>query len=119
MDGPMEASPKRVEMIPARRRALILERVRQNGAASIGELADEIGASQSTVRRDLEQLTEGGYLERTHGGALLVPPLGATFEREPGSQRPPATRPEARHRGRRGPAAEPAARASSSTVPRP
>ena len=79
----MEASPKRVEMIPARRRALILERVRQNGAASIGELAEEIGASQSTVRRDLEQLTEGGYLERTHGGALLVPTLGATFEREP------------------------------------
>ena len=79
----MEISSKRVEIIPARRRALILERVRKNGAASIQELADEIGASQSTIRRDLEQLTEGGYLERTHGGALLVPPLQATFEREP------------------------------------
>ncbi|SKA23789.1 DeoR/GlpR family DNA-binding transcription regulator [Consotaella salsifontis] len=79
----MEASSKRVELIPAKRRALILERIRVEGAASIQALAEETGASISTIRRDLEQLTEEGYLERTHGGALLVPPLRATFEREP------------------------------------
>lgn len=62
---------------------MILEYLRRNGTASIQELADTIGGSQSTIRRDLEHLTEGGYLERTHGGALLVPPLRATFEREP------------------------------------
>lgn len=78
-----EVQSKRVEIIPAKRRAMILERLRRDGAASILELADEIGASASTIRRDLEQLTEGGYLERTHGGALFVPPLQATFEREP------------------------------------
>ncbi|MBP0579098.1 DeoR/GlpR transcriptional regulator [Labrys sp. LIt4] len=78
----MEAPTKRVEIIPAKRRALILEHLRINGAASIQELADSIGGSQSTIRRDLEHLMEGGYLERTHGGALLVPPLQATFERE-------------------------------------
>ncbi len=72
-----------MEMIPAQRRAMILERVKRNGSASIVELAGGIGASPSTIRRDLEQLTEQGYLERTHGGALLVPPLQATFEREP------------------------------------
>lgn len=70
-------------MIPAQRRAMILERIQKNGSASIIELASGIGASPSTIRRDLEQLTEQGYLERTHGGALLVPPLQATFEREP------------------------------------
>ena len=79
----MEVQSKRVEIIPAKRRAMILERLRRDGAASILELADEIGASASTIRRDLEQLTEGGYLERTHGGALFVPPLQATFEHEP------------------------------------
>lgn len=79
----MDAYSKRVEIIPAKRRAMILDRVRKSGAASIQELADEIGASASTIRRDLEHLTEGGYLERTHGGALLVPPLQAAFEREP------------------------------------
>jgi DeoR/GlpR family transcriptional regulator of sugar metabolism len=73
---------KRVEIIPAKRRAMILEYVRRNGTASIQELTENIGGSPSTIRRDLEQLTEGGYLERTHGGALLVPPLRATFERE-------------------------------------
>ncbi|MDQ0395027.1 DeoR/GlpR family DNA-binding transcription regulator [Labrys monachus] len=78
----MDAPAKRVEIIPAKRRAMILEHLRINGAASIQELAEAIGGSQSTIRRDLEQLMEGGYLERTHGGALLVPPLQATFERE-------------------------------------
>ena len=76
----MDTSSKRVEIIPAKRRAMILERLRRDGAASILELSKEIGASASTIRRDLEQLTEGGYLERTHGGALFVPPLQATFD---------------------------------------
>ncbi|WP_182084971.1 DeoR/GlpR family DNA-binding transcription regulator [Aureimonas sp. ME7] len=79
----MDAPTKRVEIIPAKRRAMILDYLKVNGTASIGELTDSIGGSQSTIRRDLEQLTEGGYLERTHGGALLIPPLRATFEREP------------------------------------
>jgi DeoR/GlpR family transcriptional regulator of sugar metabolism len=79
----MDTPSKRVDIIPAKRRAMILERLRLDGAASILELAEEIGASASTIRRDLEQLTEGGYLERTHGGALFVPPLQATFEHEP------------------------------------
>jgi DeoR/GlpR family transcriptional regulator of sugar metabolism len=78
-----ELPARRVEVIPAKRRAMILERLQKNGSASIIELADQIGASPSTIRRDLEKLTEEGYLERTHGGALLVPPLQATFEREP------------------------------------
>lgn len=73
---------KRVEIIPAKRRAMILEYVRRNGTASIQELVEKIGGSASTIRRDLEQLTDGGYLERTHGGALLMPPPRATFERE-------------------------------------
>jgi DeoR/GlpR family transcriptional regulator of sugar metabolism len=71
-------------VIPAKRRAMILERIQKNGAASIIELADAISASPSTIRRDLEKLTDEGYLQRTHGGALLVAPLQATFEREPG-----------------------------------
>ncbi len=79
----MPPSPRRVALLPAKRRALILDYLRSNGASPIGELAEAIGGSQSTARRDLEHLVEGGYLERTHGGAFLAPPLGATFEREP------------------------------------
>lgn len=78
----MDSPSKRVDIVPAKRRALILEHLRINGAASIQELADTIGGSQSTVRRDLEHLVEKGYLERTHGGAHLLQPMRATFERE-------------------------------------
>jgi DeoR/GlpR family transcriptional regulator of sugar metabolism len=70
----------RFELIPARRRAMILEHLRLRGAASIHELADDLHVSASTIRRDLESLTEYGYLERTHGGALSLNNPLATFE---------------------------------------
>lgn len=79
-DGGEEAPRGRVEMIPAKRRALILERLRREGAAGIQELADAINASPSTIRRDLEHLVKQGALERTHGGALLQSTARATFE---------------------------------------
>ena len=79
----MDNPTKRVEIIPAKRRAMILEWLRDHGAMSIQELASGIGASISTIRRDLDQLTEGGYLERTFGGALLATAPLATFEMEP------------------------------------
>lgn len=72
----------RVEMIPAKRRALILERLKRDGAAAIQELSEAVGASASTVRRDLEHLVKQGALERTHGGALLQRTDHATFEPE-------------------------------------
>lgn len=79
-DLPMDTTSKRVDIIPAKRRAMILEWLRAHGAASIQELADDIGASASTIRRDLEHLMDTGHLERTHGGAVLLPPLQATSE---------------------------------------
>jgi DeoR/GlpR family transcriptional regulator of sugar metabolism len=78
----MENSSKRVDLLPAKRRAMILDHLRVNGAASIQALAEAIGGSGSTIRRDLDHLMEGGYLERTHGGAVLLQPLRATFERD-------------------------------------
>src|ERR1035437_3065733 len=43
--------------------------------ASLEELAKHVGASVSTVRRDLTVLEAAGSLKRTHGGArLLAPP---------------------------------------------
>jgi DeoR/GlpR family transcriptional regulator of sugar metabolism len=79
----MDSPTKRVEIIPAKRRAMILEWLRDRGVMSIQELATSIGASVSTVRRDLDQLTEAGYLERTFGGAMLASATLATFEMEP------------------------------------
>ncbi len=72
----------KTDHLPARRRALILEQVRQRGAAAIPDLADAVGVSMSTIRRDLDVMTEQGMLERTHGGALIRQVPAATFEPE-------------------------------------
>lgn len=70
----------RAQFLPARRRARILDTVRLRGVVSIQELVDATKVSVSTVRRDLDYLTEQGYLARTHGGALVEQVGAATFE---------------------------------------
>lgn len=67
-------------LIPAERQARIVEIIRRQGAASIHAIALEMEASVSTIRRDLEELTERGYLDRTHGGAIQRSRLRMSFE---------------------------------------
>jgi DeoR/GlpR family transcriptional regulator of sugar metabolism len=47
--------------------------------ASLEELARQVEASVSTVRRDLTILEAGGSLRRTHGGARLINPRSDEF----------------------------------------
>ena len=47
--------------------------------ASLDELAQQVAASPSTVRRDLSVLEAGGILHRTHGGARLLNPKSDEF----------------------------------------
>jgi DeoR family fructose operon transcriptional repressor len=47
--------------------------------ASLEELARQVDASISTVRRDLTQLEIGGTLRRTHGGARIIVPKSDEF----------------------------------------
>jgi DeoR family transcriptional regulator of aga operon len=61
----------RVALIPAQRQAMILEMLQTDGAASVQQFADAIGASVATVRRDLETLESKGFVDRTFGGASL------------------------------------------------
>lgn len=60
-------------LYPARRRAELLEFLRDRGQASITELADNFQVSDDTVRRDVEALAREGKVERTHGGVTLLP----------------------------------------------
>ncbi len=59
-------------LYPARRRAEILEFLRDRGQASIAELAAEFDVSDDTVRRDVETLASQGSVERTHGGVTIT-----------------------------------------------
>lgn len=54
------------------RRARLLERLRDDGQASVAELAASLGVTASTIRRDLDRLARDGRLVRTHGGAALT-----------------------------------------------
>ncbi|MFC5384834.1 DeoR/GlpR family DNA-binding transcription regulator [Aquamicrobium segne] len=58
-------------MLPALRRARIIELLRRDGAAGLKEMSEAVGVSVSTLRRDVDYLCEQGHLERTHGGAVL------------------------------------------------
>lgn len=42
------------------------------GFATLADLADAVGASESTVRRDVEALAEAGEVRKTRGGAAAV-----------------------------------------------
>ncbi len=70
----------RVELIPAERHARLLEILQVRRAASIRELADLLGGSSSTVRRDLEYLAERGALIRSYGGAAVNEAAASTYE---------------------------------------
>jgi DeoR family transcriptional regulator of aga operon len=53
------------------RRASILEALGRAGFVEVARLKEELGCSEATVRRDLEYLQRAGYLQRTHGGAIV------------------------------------------------
>jgi DeoR family transcriptional regulator, fructose operon transcriptional repressor len=57
-------------MLSEQRRNRLLELVRSQRFASLLALVDELGVSESTVRRDLELLEEQGAVRRFHGGVL-------------------------------------------------
>lgn len=52
------------------RRRAILDELRRNGRVSVKQLSDALGVSTVTIRQDLRMLEDGGYLERTYGGAV-------------------------------------------------
>lgn len=70
-------------MLPAKRQAKIIEYLRKERFGSLADLADLVGVSVSTVRRDVDLLCEQGHLYRTHGGAALRDKEGTTVEPMP------------------------------------
>lgn len=54
------------------RRREIIKALQENGTVSVAELAEKLGVSLATVRRDLTFLEEQQHLGRTHGGAVIL-----------------------------------------------
>lgn len=59
-------------MLADRRRETIAELVRTQGPATVTGLADQLGQSIATIRRDLARLDEQGLVRRVHGGCVPV-----------------------------------------------
>ncbi len=71
---------REIGLIPEQRKNRILEIVNKQGAGGVREIASLIGASVSTVRRDLAELEERGSIKRIRGGAMLTLNVRTTFE---------------------------------------
>ncbi|BCP55553.1 transcriptional repressor AccR [Kaistia sp. 32K] len=54
----------------------ILELLGEKGFLDVQTLAEQLGVSGATMRRDLGELDEAGRLRRTHGGAVSVTQVG-------------------------------------------
>lgn len=60
-------------MRPNERRERIVELVRERERVTVEELAQSVGTSQETIRRDLVELSDKGLLVKYHGGASVLP----------------------------------------------
>ncbi|QNP50124.1 DeoR/GlpR family DNA-binding transcription regulator [Diaphorobacter aerolatus] len=58
-------------MIANPRLDLLVDEVRRQGSASVEALADKLGVTLQTVRRDVKQLAQQGVLSRYHGGVRM------------------------------------------------
>lgn len=59
------------ELLATARHQHILDALRNHGQVRVTSLAQELGVSEMTVRRDLNLLAEAGSLVKVHGGATL------------------------------------------------
>ncbi len=54
------------------RKEKILRKINKYKRVQVKELSNEFDVSDVTIRRDLGELEESGYLLRTHGGAVSL-----------------------------------------------
>lgn len=62
-------------MLIVERRQRILDVARARGTVSARDLADAVGTSEVTIRRDIRTMAAAGQLRRTRGGAMIAQSL--------------------------------------------
>lgn len=61
-------------MLTSQRKSLILEKLRRDGQVVAKDIAETLGLSEDTIRRDLREMAAEGLLRRVHGGAMPIAP---------------------------------------------
>jgi DeoR/GlpR family transcriptional regulator of sugar metabolism len=64
----------RKPLFATERRDRILDTLDQTGSVTVSDLHVVMGASEATLRRDLQLMEDDGLLRRTHGGAVRLRP---------------------------------------------
>lgn len=59
-------------MLAEERFSLILDLLARQRTATVQELCEALNASESTIRRDPNELDKQGKLNKVHGGAILT-----------------------------------------------
>lgn len=75
---PVGGGHSRDKMPAEIRRARIVASVEKAGFVSVASLAEELGVSHMTIRRDVSLLESRGKFQRTHGGAIAGERLSKT-----------------------------------------
>lgn len=57
-------------MLATQRMVFILKEINRNGSVKLKEICKALDTSESTIRRDLEELEKQNKLRRVHGGAI-------------------------------------------------
>ena len=65
-------------MLERERHRLILKLVEERSVISVGDLVELLGASEATVRRDINAMSERGEIKRVRGGAEALRPKHRT-----------------------------------------
>ncbi len=59
-------------MIKNERQSLIMSYLEAHGTVSVSDLANSLGFSMMTIRRDLDELEQDSLIKKVHGGAILL-----------------------------------------------
>ena len=61
-----------MNMFAEERKAEILQLMESGKPVKVGDLSQRFEVSESTIRRDLQELENAGMIQRTHGGAISI-----------------------------------------------
>lgn len=66
-------------MLTSQRKSLLMDLLRRDGQIVAKSVAQQLGLSEDTIRRDLREMAAEGLLQRVHGGALPINPVLPDF----------------------------------------
>lgn len=61
------------DLSAAERRSQIAQMVLEKGKVLVADLVSQFDITETSIRRDLTLLEQGGRLKRIHGGAIPIP----------------------------------------------